>query len=65
MIDKKNDEKEAHEFKKIYNHHPDKRREFMTSTQFEVEDFFVDIISKDRISQDQIFKLIKFLTKMV
>ena len=29
MVDKKNDEKEALELKKIYNHYPDKRKQVM------------------------------------
>ena len=50
MIDKKIDEKEALELKKIYNHYIDKRKEVMDSTKFKVEDIFGDVISKDTIS---------------
>ena len=50
MIDKKKDEKEAQELKKIYNHYVDKRKQIMNSTAFKVEDIFGDIISKDSIS---------------
>ena len=57
MIDKKIDEKEALELKKIYNHYLDKRKEIMDSTKFKVEDFFGDVISKDSISPEQITEL--------
>ena len=65
MIDKKNDEKEAQELKKIYNHYIDKRKEIMNSTKFKVEDIFGDIISKDSISPEQITKLKNFLAKIM
>ncbi len=64
MIDKKIDEKEASELKKIYNHYLDKRKEIMNSTKFNVEDIFGDIISKDSISTEQITKLNSFLAKI-
>ena len=38
MVDKKFDEKETLELKKIYNHYIDKRSEMMEITQFKVED---------------------------
>ena len=41
MVDKKNDEKEAGELKKIYNHYIDKRKEIMKKTSFRVEDVLV------------------------
>ena len=65
MVDKKIDEKEAEELKKIYNHYIDKRKEIMKSTQFKVEDVFGDIISKDNFSQEQITKLNNFLAKIM
>ena len=65
MIDKKIDEKEALELKKIYNHYIDKRKEIMNSTKFKVEDIFGDVISKDSISTEQITKLNNFLAKMM
>ena len=65
MIDKKIDEKEAQELKKIYNHYIDKRKEIMDSTKFKVEDIFGEVISKDTISQEQIIKLNNFLAKMM
>ena len=65
MVDKKIDEKEAQELKKIYNHYLDKRKEFMKNTQFKVEDVFGDVISKDDFSQEQITKLNKFLAKVM
>ena len=54
MIDKKIDEKESLELKKIYNHYIDKRKEIMNSTKSKVEDIFGDVISKDSISPEQI-----------
>ena len=65
MIDKKIDEKEASELKKIYNHYLDKRKEIMDSTKFKVEDIFGDVISKDSISPEQITKLNNFLAKIM
>ena len=63
MIDKKIDEKEALELKKIYNHYIDKRTEIMNSTNIKVEDIFGDVISKDSISPEQITELNNFLAK--
>ena len=60
MIDKKIDKKESLELKKIYNHYLDKRKQFMDSTKFKVEDIFGDVISKDSISPEQITKVIFF-----
>ena len=65
MIDKKIDEKEAMELKKIYNHYFDKRFEIMKNTSFRVEDIFGDVISKDSISPEQITKLNNFLAKIM
>ena len=64
MVDKKNDEKEAQEMKKMYNHYIDKRSEIMKNTEFKVEDVFADVISKDNFSQEQITKLNNFLAKI-
>ena len=63
MLDKKTDEREAQELKKIYIHYIDKRSEIMKNTSFKVEDVFGDIISKDNFSQEQITKLNNFLAK--
>ena len=65
MIDKKIDEKEAQELKKIFNHYVDKRKVIMDSTNFKVEDIFGDVISKDSISPEQITKLTNFLAKIM
>ena len=65
MIDKKIDEKEAQELKKIYNHYIDKRSEIMKNTTFEVEDVFGDVISKDNFSQEQITKFNNFSAKIL
>ena len=62
-IDKKFDQKEAEELKKVYNHYLDKRKENMKNTQFKVEDVFGDVISKDNFSQEQITKPKNFLAK--
>ena len=63
VSDKKIDEKEAPELKKIYNHYLDKRKEIMNSTKFEVEDIFGDVISKDSIAPEQSTKLNKIFGK--
>ena len=63
VVDKKIDEKEAQEMKKIYNHYLDRRKEIMKNTQFKREDVFGDVISKDNFSQEQIYKLNSFLAK--
>ena len=65
MIDKKIDEKEANELKKMYNQYIDKRSEIMKNTSFKVEDVFGDVISKDNFSQEQITKLNNFLAKIM
>ena len=65
MIDKKIDEKEAMELRKIYNHYLDKRSEIMKNTSFRVEDVFGDVISKESISPEQITKLDNFLAKIM
>ena len=63
MIDKKIDEKEALELKKIYNHYIDKREEIMNSTKFKVEDISGDVISKNSVSPEQITKPNKFFSQ--
>ena len=65
MIEKKIDEKESLELKKIYIHYVDKREEIMNLTKFRVEDIFGDIVSKDSISPEQITKLNNFLAKIM
>ena len=65
MIDKKLDEKEIKKLKQINSHYIDKRSEMMKKTQFNVEDVFTDVISKDSISQEQISKLNNLLAKMM
>ena len=65
MIDKKADEKEALELKKIYEHYLEKREEIMNSTKFKVEDIFGDVIRKDSISPEQITKLNTFFAKIM
>ena len=60
MVDKKIDEKEAQELKKIYNHYIDKGKGIMKYTSVKVEDNFADVISKDSISPEQITKLNNF-----
>ena len=65
MLDKKIDEREAQELKKIYNHYIDKRSEIMKNTSFKVEDVFANVISKDNFSQEQITKLNNFLATIM
>ena len=65
MIDKKIDEKEALELKKLYNHYIVKRKKIMDSTKFKVEDIFGDVFSKDSISAEQITKPNNFLAKII
>ena len=65
MVDKRIDDKEAQELKKIYNHYLDRRKGIMKNTQIKVEDFFGDIIGKDNCSQEQINKLNKFLATFI
>ena len=65
MVDKKIDEREAQELKKIHNHYIDERSEIMKNTSFKVEDVFGDVISKDNFSQEQITKLNNFLAKIM
>ena len=65
MIDKRLGEKEALEYKKIYNHYLDKRNDNMKNAQFKVEDVFGDIVSKDFFPPEQITKPNKFLAKIM
>ena len=65
MVDKKIDEKEAEELRKIYNHYIDKRTDKMKNPSFKVEDVFGDIISEYNFSQEQITKLSNFVTKII
>ena len=65
MADKKIDEKEVQELKKVYNHYLDKRSEILKNTCFKVQDVFRDIISKDDFSQEQTTKLNKFLARIM
>ena len=53
MVDKKIDQKEAEELKKIFNLYLDKRKEIMKNTQFKVEDVSGAVISKDNFSQEK------------
>ena len=64
MIDKKIDEKEAEELKKIYNSYLDKKTDIMKNTLFKVEDAFGDVINKDNFSQEQIAKFNIFFSQI-
>ena len=64
MVDKKIDEKEAQELKKLYNLYIDRKSEFMKNNSFKVEDVFGDVISEDTFSQEQITKLNNFSGKI-
>ena len=65
MVDKKIDQKEGEEFKKIHNHYLDKTKEIMKNTSFKVEDVFGDVIGKEKFSQEQITKLKNFLAEIL
>ena len=65
MVDKKIDENEAEELKKIYKHNLDKGREIMKNTSFKVEDIIGDVLSKISISPEQVTKLINSLAKIL
>ena len=65
MVDKKIDEKEAEDLKKIYNNYLDNRKEIMKKTSFKVEVFFGDVINKDSISPEQITKLKKNFSQII
>ena len=64
MVDKKNDEKEPDELKKIYIHYLDKRKDNRKITQFKVEDVFGDVIGKNNFNQEQMTRLNNFLAKI-
>ena len=63
MIDKKIDEKESEDIKKIYSHYVDEIKEILKKSQFTVEVTFGDIKNKGKTFQDQIIKLKIFETK--
>ena len=65
MIDKKLDDKEALELKKIYNRYLDKRKEIMKNFSLKVEDVFGDVITMDNFSQEQITKPKIFSAKIM
>ena len=65
MVDKSIDQKESEKLDKIDNHYLDKRKEYMDSTNFKVEDVFGDVINKDSLSQEQIHKSNIFSAKML
>ena len=65
MVDLKNDEKEAQELKKTYNHCLDRRTEIMKNTSFEDEDVFGNVVIKDSISLEQITEINGFSAKLL
>ena len=65
MVDKKINDKEAMELKKIYNPYLDKRKEIMKNTHLKVEDVFGDFIGKNNFSREQLTKFTKFLAKIL
>ena len=65
MIVKKFVDKKALEFKKFYTHHLDEREEIMKNTQFKLAHIFVDIISKENFSPEQITELNDFSQSIV
>ena len=64
MIDKKIDDKEANELKRIYNHYLEKRKDIMNSTKFTFEDVF-GTLGNEAITHEQITKLNNFLSRMM
>ena len=64
VVDKKTDEENALELKKIYNHYLDKRKEIMNSTKFKFEGISGEIISIDYFSPEERTKPNKFLAKI-
>ena len=60
---KRTDEKEGDETKKLYNHHLDKRKDFTKSTERSYDEIFCDVSEKDN-SAEQITKLSGFLDEM-
>ena len=65
MMHKQTNQKESEELNKSYNHYLDIRKEFMKNTSFKVEDVFVDVLSKNNFSQEQITKLNNFSAKIM
>ena len=65
MVEKKIDQKEAEELKKIFNHYIGKKKEIMKNTISKEEDVFGDVISKDKFSQEQKTELKFFLAKVM
>ena len=53
VVDKKIDQKESEELKKIYNHYLDKRKEIMKKTQFKVEQVFDNVITTDNLVKNK------------
>ena len=65
MVDKKSDEKQAEELKKIRNHYLDKKKRNHENTSFKIEDVFGDVITKDNCSEGQITKPNNLLAKIM
>ena len=65
MVDRKVDENEAEELKKVYKHYLENRKEIMKNTSFKVEDIFSDAISKDSVLPEKITKLKNFVAKLL
>ena len=53
MVDKKVDDKDAQELKKLYNHSLDKRTDIMKTTQFKEEGVFGDTLGNESVSPEQ------------
>ena len=60
MVDKKTDEKEANELKRIYNRYHDKRSGIMKNNQFKVQEIFDDTLNKTSISPEPTNELNNF-----
>ena len=65
MIDKRIDDKEAQDLRKVYEQNLHKTSDIMKNTQFNVDDVFGDILGIHSIPPKQKIKLFSFKTKLM
>ena len=65
VVDKKIDDKETQELKKLENHYLDKRTDFLKKPQIKVEDVRGVNLKIYSVSPEQITKLNNFLAEMM
>ena len=65
MIDKRIDDKEAQDLKKVFEKTLHKTGDIMKNTQFNVEDVFSGILGIHSIPSEQKTKLISFKAKLM